>query len=78
MRLHKAKVSPKSIIIDELPLTVEENPTIEYQGALTVIRVGIYCQHVELNGDAHLEHKPRIANNIRRWINKWRNTNDMA
>lgn len=52
------KVSPKSITIDGCPLIVEENPIIECQGALTVFRVGIYCQHVELNGDTHHNQEP--------------------
>lgn len=58
MRLHKAKVSPKSIIIDGLPLTVLENPTIEHLGDLTVIHVGIFCQHVEIDGDTHQPDEP--------------------
>ena len=53
MRLHKAKVSPKSVTIDGFPITVLEDPTIEQTDSLTVLHVGIFCQHVELNGDTH-------------------------
>lgn len=52
-REHAAIISPKTLTVDGLPLTVTEDVNIETGVGINILHVGIICKDLQLSGDTH-------------------------
>lgn len=55
MRLHRIRISPRSITLDGIPLLhSDESPTIETLGPdIHLVHLAVYADHIQLDGDSH-------------------------
>lgn len=59
-RLHQAEVTPRSVIVDGLPLLVGQDVRVVGRGpgGIQGLAVEIFCESIVLNGDPHHSHEP--------------------
>lgn len=62
MRLHHITITPRSVTIDGIPLTVDETgPRVEQidpDYPLSIVHIPIIAEHVTLQGDTHDPDEP--------------------
>ena len=54
MRLHNITITPRSVTLDGVPLTVrEDGPSVEPLGPVQIVHIPVIAEHVTLQGDTH-------------------------
>lgn len=59
MRLHNITITPRSVTLDGVPLTVhEDGPSVEPFGPVQIVRIPVIAELATLQGDTHHPDEP--------------------